>query len=336
MQPSDPTNSPIESAAAQWLARRDRRLSAAEQDAYLQWLRENPGHGAEIARLEKSWARLDALQQWRPAHAIQPNPDLLVPQRRAARRIWFSAFAAAAALAAAAVLWRGSSVPRAVAPTYTAVEQSERLTLPDGSMIELNAGASVVVDYTPAARNVGLLAGEAHFIVARDAARPFVVSIGQFSVHATGTAFAVQKSTHAISVLVTEGKVHLNRLASDGRGRQASSVLSRVIAGQKATIATQGGAPQIEVKNLTAPEMDRALAWQTMRLEFVGTPLKDVVAMFNRYNGRQLVIEDAATGEIAVGGKFRADNLEAFLRLMEIGFGVNAHPNGDEIVLRNP
>jgi ferric-dicitrate binding protein FerR (iron transport regulator) len=35
-----------------------------------------------------------------------------------------------------------------------------------------------------------------------------------------------------------------------------------------------------------------------------------------------------------VGGNFRADNVDAFVRLLDSSFGVTAFPRGSEIVLR--
>jgi transmembrane sensor len=87
------------------------------------------------------------------------------------------------------------------------------------------------------------------------------------------------------------------------------------------------------VRDFTPAEIERALAWQGLRLEFVDMPLRDVVAEFNRYNVRKLAVGDAATGNILVGGNFRADNLDSFVRLLDLGFGVTASPHGQEIVL---
>ena len=37
---------------------------------------------------------------------------------------------------------------------------------------------------------------------------------------------------------------------------------------------------------------------------------------------------------LLVGGTFRADNIDGFVRLLEASFGVTAEVHGDEIVLR--
>ena len=95
----------IQDTASAWLARRDRGLSPAEQDAYLEWLYQDPMHGRAIVQLERAWASLNLLAEWRPVHSAVPNPDLLAP-RRPSRLYWFpTALAAAAAVAFAFNLW---------------------------------------------------------------------------------------------------------------------------------------------------------------------------------------------------------------------------------------
>lgn len=321
------------------MARRDRGLSAAEQDAYLQWLREHPANGAAIARLEKSWEKLDQLRQWRPAHSPQPNPDLLAPRRRPWRNLvlWNAMLAAAAVIALAAITWTSRS-PDASAQRHSVIHPGpERMALSDGSIVELNAGARIEVNFTAEERRVHLVQGEAHFAVAKNPARPFIVSADKFAVRAVGTAFSVSLEQEAVSVLVTEGKVRLDD-TSDASADvpQSSREMSHLIAGQQAIVSTKfarGASPSLQVRDVTPAEIDRALAWQGLRLEFPDMPLRDVVAEFNRYNARKLVIGDKVTGDVLVGGKFRADNVDAFVRLLGFTFDVTATPRGDEIVL---
>ena len=53
-------------------------------------------------------------------------------------------------------------------------------------------------------------------------------------------------------------------------------------------------------------------------------------------NRQQLVVDDATTGRLRVGGSFRADNVDAFVRLLEASFGVSAQRRADgALVLRH-
>jgi transmembrane sensor len=60
-----------------------------------------------------------------------------------------------------------------------------------------------------------------------------------------------------------------------------------------------------------------ALSWQERKLVFSETPLREVVAQFNRRNRLQLILGDAVVSERLMGGTFAADNVEGFLRLLE-------------------
>lgn len=323
----DETFDPIALAASQWLARRDRGLTADEQDHYLQWLAENPQHGRAIARLERAWGSLNSLAQWRPAHSARPNPDLLAtrpapPRRRGvAQRAGWALVALAAALAVGVFLWPrapgGASHPVAVAPAVRVLPAAERIALPDGSLIELSTGGRIETAYTAGERRVRLLRGEAQFTVAKNPARPFVVEAGTIAVRALGTVFDVRRNPGLVEVLVSEGKVQV-----EGGGE----VPVPVGAGQRATIA---GALAADVSAVSAAEIDRALAWRAVRLDFVDVPLREVVTEFNLRAPAPLLLGDQRVGELRVGGTFRADNVDAFVRLLEASFGVAVETRAD-------
>ena len=300
----------------------------------MQWLRENPAHGAEVAFLERAWKRLDALHQWHPAHSSQPNPDLLAP-RRARKWLPPSLLGLAAALMFAGIMWWSPDQSGDSRDRVVILPRPERMVLADGSLVELNAGAKIDVNFSPERRNVRLVSGEAHFTVAKDASRPFVVAADKYTVRAVGTAFTVHLKPEAVSVLVTEGNVQLDEVRLRQDQSPASRELSRLAAGQSAIVRTQtlDPTPLVEVHDVTPEQIEQALAWQTMRLEFNDLPLRDVVAEFNRYNSRKLLIEDRATGDIRVGGSFRADNVDPFIRLMDLGFQVSSTRRGNDVVL---
>ena len=345
--PSEPSDR-VDAEASAWLARRDRGLTAAEQDAYLEWLRADPAHAAAMKRQERVWKVLDHLEQWRPAHSATPNPDLLAPQHPR-RPYWLAATAVGLAAALAFLI----AVPRPAAPTTVAQSAPrreaivhpgpERRTLEDGSVVELNRDAAIEVAFTPAERRVRLVRGEAYFTVAKNPARPFIVEASGVAVRAIGTAFSVALGRTDVAVLVTQGSVqvmdqtHTADLAAGdgpvvlGAGQRTVVRLMKLRPAQR-TVAVPPPPPQEQ--EVTPAEIDRALSWQGMRLEFVEMPLNDVVTAFNRYNHRKLRIEDPALAEILVGGNFRADNVDAFVRLLDSGFGIKAEPAGDALLLR--
>lgn len=344
--PSPPSDR-ADAEASAWLARRDRGLSAAEQDAYLEWLRADPEHGLAMKKQERVWAVLDHLEQWRPAHSVTPNPDLLAPSHPR-RAYWLAAAAVGLAAALAILITRpgpvGPSTLADRAPRREAIVHPapERRFLEDGSLVELNRDAKIEVVFTAAERRVRLLSGEAYFTVAKNPARPFIVEASGVAVRAIGTAFSVALGHTDVAVLVTQGSVQVldqtrttdlsagNGAVVLGAGQRTVVRLIRLRPAHKAT--TVPPAPP-QVQDVTPAEVERALSWQGMRLEFVEMPLADVVDAFNRYNHRKLHVEDPAIAGLLIGGNFRADNVDAFVRLLDSGFGIQAEPQGDELRL---
>jgi transmembrane sensor len=331
--PAAPLPDSIVEAASAWLARRDRGLTPAEQDAYLQWLREDERHGLAVSRLAKAWGALDSLAEWRPEHSQKPNPDLLaVPHRRFWRRS-AAVLAIAAVLAVAFVILR----PFGSAPTTVQVaRQSELRTLADGSVVELNKDAEIAVDYSANERHIRLLRGEAYFTVAKNPERPFVVTAGGVRVRALGTVFNVRLQGDAVDVLVTEGKVRIDPPKPEEPGLGGALNAAMVGARERTSVNAAVPTPLApEVFEATTDEIEQTLAWQGMRLKFRETPLDEAVAEFNRYNQEaRIVIADRRIAKLPLGGNFRADNADAFVRLLELTSGVHAELEDGRYVLR--
>ena len=329
-----------EQQAADWLARRDRGLSASEQDDYLQWLREDPRRAALIAQHEATVRRLQQLAQWQPARSSEPNPDLFARPRRPFWR-WAPALATvAAALVLGTLAWRQSGtappVVAGAAPAKSFLRVNERQVLADGSVVELREGSRVEVAFTETERRVRLTGGEAHFTVAKNPAWPFVVEADKVVVRAVGTAFAVRLDAALVDVVVTEGKVRVEQPAPAGAGIAAAvSTPPVVTASHRAVISLAPSAPEPEVTPVTAEQMKDALAWQAPRFQFHETSLADAVAEFNRHNARQIQIADTSLARELIGGTFRVDNVEGFVSLLELTLGLTAErPAGGPIVLR--
>lgn len=346
-----PTNphetDPIALQASGWLIKRDRGLTGAEQDEFFQWLGADPRHGEWFARQQRTWKDFNQLAQWCPEHSAEPNPDLLArnPAGKSALSLsngpfrrwlaWTLPLAAAAGLALAFLWMRQPPVTPPVAPVSTVAQGYERRVLGDGSVVELNRGARIEVNYLPAERRVRLVQGEASFTVAKNHDRPFIVRAGGVDVRAVGTAFNVRLDAKSVEVLVTEGKVRVDDAARGDSLLTATTpgeppVLS---AGQKVTVKAAPIAP-VAAALVSSAEMERMLAWKPVLLDFDAQPLGEVVAQFNRRNHTQLVLADPVLADLPIVASFRSDNVEGFVRLLELTSGVRAEHTGDTITLR--
>jgi transmembrane sensor len=339
----------IEQQAAAWILRQDRGFTAAEQDDFLQWLATDPRHGAALARHRRNWERLNLLAQWRPEHSPRPNRDLLAPKPESEHllirfpRRWLAGLSlAAAAVAIGFFLYRPSPVENVVNPAApVAVATIEQRTLEDGSRIELNRGAVVSVRYTATDRRVRLEQGEAHFTVAKNPDRPFIVTARGVDVRAVGTAFNVRLGDTAVEVLVTEGRVQVDEMPDaglpgsgpDGAIPPSPAAPLLLIAGQSATVdLSPVTVPQIAT--VTTADMEQRLAWQPRLLDFSATPLQGIIDEFNRCNTPyRLMIADEELAAIRISASLRSDNVEGVIRLLEAGFGVRSERTGHDIVL---
>jgi transmembrane sensor len=242
--------------------------------------------------------------------------------------------------------------------TYqTPVGGLESVPMADGSRVTLNTHTAIRISVTPRERGVELERGEAFFEVAHDPNRPFVVNAGAKRIVAVGTAFSVRRDGEDIQVIVTEGTVRLeprrrhglqgdreptlsNRsssgpsLSASGAGIDSSSAGSADIvllpAGSVAHAADTG----VLVQEESPAEVEESLSWRSGILVFHDITLADAVAEFNRYNTRQIVIEEPAVGRLRIAGNFRATNVEAFVRLLEHGYPLRVEQQDDQVVLK--
>ena len=352
---------PVGLAAAEWVLRHDRGLTAAEQDGFSQWLAANPRHRAAWAEHRWGWDELDRLTGLQTSVHAVPDPDLLAPKN--VRRFGFPlspslslSVLAAAVIALGFVLWQRPLVApkpgeggwsQALAPVAPEAPRSlaliEQRELPDGSVVELNRGAVVTEQFTSVERRLRLERGEAHFKVAKDAQRPFVVEAAGVAVRAVGTAFNVRIDSAAVEVLVTEGKVSValgvgpTLVAAPppaNLGMPPSDNLTLVATGERAIVSLAPAAPAPEVTSISPAEIEATLAWQPRLLDFTNETLAEIVAEFNRRNPVRVTLGDPALASLRLSATFRSDNVEGFVRLMVSDFGMRAEWRGEaEITL---
>lgn len=349
----------VDATASGWVARRDAGLTEEETAELETWQHADPRNAQALARYELMWSALGRPRRTGASNVLVKELRALKRRDRQRRAGIFGGIVVVAAMAGLA-WWPQPTPPsgdRFTDSAQVAILLPERRTLPDGSVIEFPPGTEFAVDFSDRIRRVALQRGEAHFDVAKDAERPFLVQAAGVDVRAVGTAFAVHLQQTTIEVLVTEGRVEVRSEISaepanetldnsSGNGdtiqipppdRLPRAAAIPVDSGNRVvmdlTIPTSAR-PLPPVVKVPASEIAERLAWRAPRVEFSGAPLTEVVALLNRCNEVQLVVDDPTLGSVALSGVFRAADTDAFVRMLEAGFGVKGERRGNEIFLR--
>jgi transmembrane sensor len=312
----------VRGEAALWIARMDRGLTDAERTEFQLWLR-RPAERRAFHELGGVWNQMDVLSV---LAEVFPRPAAPT-QRNHAIFPWALGGAAASVLIVATVLMLpggsalrqhvsvASDAPR-VEAFATAIGENRSVTLRDGSLLTLNTNSLVEVTITEKVRELQLRRGEAHFEVAHDSARPFVVSAGTHAVVAVGTAFNIRlKPASAMDVLVTSGKV---RVTSAGQTPAAEPL---VVAGQLLELGTDG---RQRVRTLDAAAVESRLAWRRGVLIFDGDTLASALDEMARYMSTRIEFADPALGSRRIAGYFPTSDLGVLFGSLRNYYGIVA------------
>jgi transmembrane sensor len=321
----------VEGQATTWFARqRSGEMTAREAQGLQDWLDADLRHRLAFEAVEAVWGGFE--------HA-RNAPDVLTLRAGARRPAPRFAWRAAAGLAMAAVLgagvwgsvqlnlWRSHELPN---QTFrTDVGQRSTVTLPDGSVVTLNTGTVLRTRSDGEQRLLYLDRGQAFFKVARDKTHPFVVHAAGRTVTALGTAFDVRAEGGRFEVTLVEGKVRVEtRLPPSARSVIAAPAVqaTEMVAGTQFTAAGD---------NLwSVARADTALepAWLSGWLKFENEPLGQVVAELARYSDTKIVLADQQLASMPVSGRFKADDLDAFLKAVKVYDIEPAAPTLDGVV----
>lgn len=237
-----------------------------------------------------------------------------------------AACAAIAVIGAASLFWTLPGSERTVETTGLEMRTD---VLPDGSTVMLNTSSRLRVAFSQDSRNIALLAGEAHFEVAKDPARPFRVRAGHTEIVAVGTVFDVARLPTETKVTLIEGRVDVRALPDAG----SNGVLVETLQPSQQLSLAQDG----HVLSKTVAQLDSVTAWQhgTIRLDDV--PLTEALSQINRYSAAKIAVADPALAAMRVSGVFRIGDTKAFVAAVERYFGLKARWQSEQsVVLERP
>jgi transmembrane sensor len=335
------TRAEIDEQAALWIWRMEsgKVVGTAEREVFESWLGEDPRHRRAVDELAKVWNALDILAdaKWNGQSAgfTEAVHDAV---RRKRRRRWVAAAAALVAIVIGGAVWLRNG--NEIQTVSTAVGQHRNVTLADGSIVTLNTNTIVEIDLGRHLREVHLRKGEAHFEVAHDRSRPFLVHAGDAVVRAVGTEFEVRlHPNHYVDVLVNEGRVEVQAelpsspvQANAAHSGAATVAVHAVSAGERFST----GSADYAVTPISSAQLSSELAWREGAIVFDSEPLSQAIVEIERYTDAKILVSDPDVAALRVGGRFRTDDLQGFLDGLETALPVTVRRHGDGLVYIDP
>lgn len=336
----------VEEAAAWFAVLQDGDATAEQRVSFAQWLSASSEHVREylaLTVLRGDLQEYDAARDRSNAVAEllvlarQPGSENVIPlspsltgeavgigtPRPAKRLRRVAAIAASLAIVIVASLWWRLDPDRATYVTERGEQKS--FTLPDGSVVVLNAVSELELHFTAQYRDIRLQSGEALFEVARNPNRPFRVLTNDAIIQAVGTRFNVYHRQQDTTVSVVEGTVEIR--SGDRERPLQETAKVRLSKGQRAHVDfTEADEQRPELSApvsraapivVTAADVDADTAWRERRLIFDAKPLGAAIAEFNLYNDKQFHLAAPELERLEISGTFNANDPQFFVLFLQ-------------------
>ena len=312
----------VDLLAASWLQRRHFwNWSEEDQITLDAWLAASESHRIAYWRQTAGWDRTERLVVLR-SRTLEKHDDK--PHARS-RSLFIRLTAALIVVSALGIFGTYQFFHPNDAIYQTAVGEHRTIVLVDGSKVELNTGTTLRARIgTTGERNIWLEKGETFFQIKHDQSRPFIVTAENHRIVDLGTEFLVRRDAERLEVALSQGRI---RLESVKGGAQVRSSL--MTPGDVAIVT----ADAISVTKKSAKNLANELGWRRGVLIFDRTPLADAAAELNRYNRKQLVIEDSAVARRLIGGTFPTNDVELFARVAQDLLGLHIGHRGEDTVI---
>lgn len=207
--------------------------------------------------------------------------------------------------------------------------EQRTISLPDGSVVRLNAESSITFpeQFTRSdVRNV-TLKGEGYFDVVHNEAQPFVIRSDDLLTTVLGTSFNIRAypEDKTIAVTVATGKVKIEA-ANNGQPQGDSQQL---IPGE------QGVYDKLSANIARAQvELEKYVAWKEGTIVLEGASLEEATAILGRWYNVEFVLKNPRLKSCMIDGKFKNDKLENILENLRFLMGIEYRIEpGNQIII---
>lgn len=285
---------PVAEQAVHWLlASQDDDFGPRQQAALAHWLDADPEH-------RRAWEHIQQVnRRFRMVASPVLHVTLQAPPSPARRHALKALLLAGVVTGCGLGLQTHPSMPHLLADYRSPLGQRRRLTLDDGSLLQLNTASAADVQVTAQARYVRLLEGEAQLDV-RAGSRPLSLETAGGRLQLEHGRFNVRRFMGYSHVSVLDGVAVLH-----GQGLQA---------GQQARLLD-------ERWQAVAPLDPNVGAWVDGMLVASHMRLADFLDELSRYRPGRLGCSERIAG-LRVSGSYPLDDSERILRMLSVALPV--------------
>lgn len=193
-----------------------------------------------------------------------------------------------------------------------------KLELKDGTVVWLNSSSTLSFpeEFAKEERKVEL-DGEAYFEVAKDADRPFRISVKGATIEVLGTSFNVNAYTDEVNTSLVEGSV---RIISD-------DIVKYLIPGEGAVIKDN------DIK-IGLTDLPKNTAWQRDEFYFDGSNLQDIIEQLARWYNVDFVNSEVLTGTSTYHGSIsRNSKLSTALKVLALATQREFEIDGRKVII---
>ncbi len=287
-----------------------------------EWERKNVQYEFDVDQgIRRHQAWLEALENEEEPPAAQSTVTRLVWIRKT-----LAAGVVLLTLAAVGIATKDALRYRHYQTTYGKIE---KITLPDGSQVTLNANSTLNVPrfgFGEKFREV-FLRGEASFDVVhtRNGTRFFVRTEHAMDIEVLGTAFNVYTRPSGVKVVLQRGAVRLNYT----RGNRLEQI--KMKPGELASLGADGN-----VKVRFTRQAEQYSDWKYHRFVFEDLTFREIAGKLEEVFGTKIIIKDPELAGQLISGSFRALDAEELITLLREAQDFNYTKTEQELIITQP
>jgi len=304
--------------------------TSAEEDTLQAWIAESEEHEKAYQQVVRLWndsgsileqPAFDTARAW---EKLDSSLDHSAPVGKTVK-IRFMRLAVAACVVGVLALagWIFyQQQDKTILTIAAAGKGSQRLTLPDGSLVILREGASIRYPKAFNARERAVtVTGESYFDVQQETGHPFRIQTARATIEVLGTSFTINSNEHQDRLIVSSGKVLFT-----GKDQHAGQ---HVVTAQQDAVLDEKGINIVPVKD------SNYLSWQTGILQFDNAPFAAVVTALADYYHLHIKADSLLTRQpelSSITARFEHQPLEQVLEEIKLLINVSYRKQNDTII----